>query len=376
MRQPLTTPLAGESLNLPDHTQLPDSDDNFVKNFQEHPQSIILTTSIEPLLKEIHPSGDYCIGQDSGIYWRFTEPPEKGVEAPDWFYVPGVPSRLKGQLRRSYVLWKEKVPPLIVIEFASKNGKEEKDSSPPPEGNEIDPETNKPKKAGKFWVYEQAVKVPYYAIFNSFKGTLEVYHLQRKRYKEKKANRRGHYAIPEMGIELGILYDHQNPPTPWLRWWDEKGSLLLTGNERAEQAEGIAIRERLAKEQEREAKEQAEAIATREREAKEQAEATAIRERLAKEQEQEAKEQAEAIAIREREAKEQAEAIAIREREAKEQAEAIATREREAKEQAEAIAIREREAKEQAEAIATRERQQKEKLVAYLHSLGIDPEKI
>jgi len=70
VRQPLTTtqngttPLAGESLNLPDHTQLRDSDDNFVKNFQEHPQSIILTTSIEPLLKEIHPNGDYCIGQD------------------------------------------------------------------------------------------------------------------------------------------------------------------------------------------------------------------------------------------------------------------------------------------------------------------------
>ena len=32
-----------------------------------------------------------------------------------------------------FSLLKEKVPPLIVIEFASKNGKEEKDSSPPPE---------------------------------------------------------------------------------------------------------------------------------------------------------------------------------------------------------------------------------------------------
>jgi Uma2 family endonuclease len=64
---------------LPDHTQLPDSDDNFVKNFQEHPQSVILTTSIEPLLDKIHPDKDYCIGQDIGIYWRFTEPVGKGI---------------------------------------------------------------------------------------------------------------------------------------------------------------------------------------------------------------------------------------------------------------------------------------------------------
>lgn len=28
---------------FPDHTQLPDEDGTFVKNFQEHPQSIILT---------------------------------------------------------------------------------------------------------------------------------------------------------------------------------------------------------------------------------------------------------------------------------------------------------------------------------------------
>ncbi|MFO7090179.1 transcriptional regulator, partial [Arthrospira platensis PCC 7345] len=31
---------------LPDHTQLPCEDGTFVKNFQEHPQSILLTDSI------------------------------------------------------------------------------------------------------------------------------------------------------------------------------------------------------------------------------------------------------------------------------------------------------------------------------------------
>jgi hypothetical protein len=53
---------------FPDHTQLPGSDGTFVKNFQEHPQSILLTDSLLPTLQKLHPDGQYCIGQDSGIY--------------------------------------------------------------------------------------------------------------------------------------------------------------------------------------------------------------------------------------------------------------------------------------------------------------------
>jgi Uma2 family endonuclease len=106
-----TTNLPTSGISLPDHTQLPESDGTFVlakrtvgQNFQEHPQSILLTESIKPVLQKIHPDGQYCIGQDSGIYWRMTDPPERGAEAPDWFYVPNVPPSLNGQMRRSYVL--------------------------------------------------------------------------------------------------------------------------------------------------------------------------------------------------------------------------------------------------------------------------------
>ena len=112
---------------LPDHTQLPESDGTFVENFQEHPQSILLTESIEPILQQLHPDGQYAIGQDSGIYWRLTDPPERGAEAPDWFYVPKVLPTLDGQMRRSYVLWQEIVSPLIALEFVSGNGEEERD---------------------------------------------------------------------------------------------------------------------------------------------------------------------------------------------------------------------------------------------------------
>jgi Uma2 family endonuclease len=108
-----------EVTHLPDHTELPESDGTFVKNFQELPQSIILTDSLRPILQRIHPDGRYRIGQDCGIYWRLTDPLERGAEAPDWFYVPNVPPLLNGEVRRSYVLWKEYVAPLIVLEFVS-----------------------------------------------------------------------------------------------------------------------------------------------------------------------------------------------------------------------------------------------------------------
>lgn len=207
--------------SLPDHTQLPDSDGTFVKNFQEHPQSILLTQSIWPILETIHPDGQFCIGQDSGIYWRITEPPEKGAEAPDWFYVPDVPPTLNGIPRRSYVMWQEIVSPLIVLEFVSGTGAEERDLTP---------------YKGKFWVYEKAIRVPFYGIYEVKKASVEMYALLEGHYQLMEPNERGHYPIPPLGVEIGIWQgEYQNQNFPWLRWWNEQGNLLLTGDERAEQ---------------------------------------------------------------------------------------------------------------------------------------------
>jgi Uma2 family endonuclease len=221
----IDTSLVVES-TLPDHTQLPDSDGIFVKNLQEHPQSILLTDSIQPILQKLHPDGKYCIGQDSGIYWRITEPPERGAEAPDWFYVPNVPPTLNGQMRRSYVLWQEYVAPLIVLEFVSGDGSEERDKTP---------------ITGKFWVYEQAIRVPFYGIYEVKKAAVEVYQLVRGKYEPLPTNERGHYPIEPMNVELGIWQGcYQNVELPWLRWWDNQGNLLLTGWERSQQAEARA----------------------------------------------------------------------------------------------------------------------------------------
>ena len=78
---------------LPDHTQLPAEDGTIVHNFEELKQSMLLTDCLEPVLERLHPDGRYCIGQDTGIYWRLPapgEPPGEAAVAPDWFYVPGV----------------------------------------------------------------------------------------------------------------------------------------------------------------------------------------------------------------------------------------------------------------------------------------------
>jgi Uma2 family endonuclease len=233
---------------FPDHTQLPDSDGTFVKNFQEHPQSILLTDSIGPVLERIHPDGQYAIGQDCGIYWRETEPPEKGAEAPDWFYVANVPPNLDGEIRRSYVYWKEYVSPLIALEFVSGTGEEERDRTP------LNRSADAPRqKPGKFWVYEQILKIRYYGIYDIQTGHLEVYQLDNPgHYQQLEPNERGHYPIFALGIELGLWQgSYQNQTQLWLRWWDDQGNLLLTGAERAELAQHREETERRRAETER-----------------------------------------------------------------------------------------------------------------------------
>ncbi|MBD1833645.1 Uma2 family endonuclease [Cyanobacteria bacterium FACHB-472] len=217
-------------VTLPDHTQLPESDGTFVKNFQEPPQGDLLTHTIEPVLQQIHPDGQYCIGRDSGIYWRITEPPERGAEAPDWFYVPNVPPTLNGQYRRSYVLWQEYVAPLIVLEFVSGDGSQERDRTP---------------ITGKFWVYEQAIRVPFYGIYEVNLARVEVYQLINGRYHVMQPNERGRYLIEPLGVELGIWQGrYTNMEFPWLRWWDAQGNLLLDGTEIAQLAQSQLEEER------------------------------------------------------------------------------------------------------------------------------------
>lgn len=133
------------------------------------------------------------------------------------------------------------------------------------------------------------------AIFDAWKDILEVYHLVDGRYAKMEPNERGHFAIAPMAVELGLQQQvQQHEMTTWLRWWDADGNLLLTGDERALQAEVIA--------------DQQKAIANQANLAKQEAEVIADQQRMIADQATIAQQQAEAIANQERQQKEKLEA--------------------------------------------------------------------
>jgi len=83
-------------------------------------------------------------------------------------------------------------------------------------------------------------------------------------------NDRGHFAIAPMGVELGLILENG---VSWLRWWDESGNLLLTGDERAIAEKQARLDAEAIAEQATLAQQQAEANANRERQQKENLEA-------------------------------------------------------------------------------------------------------
>ncbi|MEZ4866712.1 MAG: Uma2 family endonuclease [Caldilineaceae bacterium] len=207
--------------HMPDHTELPEEDGTFVKNFQEHPQSILITESLWPILQKLHPDRQYIVGQDNGIYWRLTDPYLAGAVSPDWFYIPDVAPTLDGQMRRSYVMWYEPVSPFIVMEFVSETDGRERDTTP---------------YEGRFWIYERVIRPIYYIIYKVDNAQVDVYHLIDGRFQPIRPNERKHFEIPQLGIEMGIWRGkYKNVNLPWLRAWNLEGNLLPTAEERAAQ---------------------------------------------------------------------------------------------------------------------------------------------
>ncbi len=154
------------------------------------------------------------------------------VKAPDWGYIANI-SITREEVIRSYTPQLQGEIPTIVMEFLSDT-----------EGGEYSTKPTYP--PGKWFFYEQVLQVPYYAIFESREGALEVYLLDKwKQYQLQKPDNNGRYWIEGMRLYLGVWEGTRERRTGyWLRWWNEDGELLLWSLEKAERERGRAEEEK------------------------------------------------------------------------------------------------------------------------------------
>jgi Putative restriction endonuclease len=147
------------------------------------------------------------------------------IKAPDWVYVATVLNPEPTKTRKSYTPNLEGDIPSLVIEFLSDE-----------DGEEYSVRRNSP--IGRWFFYEQILKVPTYVIFEPEGGLLEVYRLNKGRYELEMPDPNGRHWIEAMGLFLGtwrgLKIDRNGY---WLRWWNAQEELLPWGTEKVEQVQ-------------------------------------------------------------------------------------------------------------------------------------------
>jgi hypothetical protein len=169
------------------------------------------------------------------------------LKAPDWVYVSRT-NEIKKE-RKSYTPNLEGEIPTVVMEFLSNT-----ETQPNVQGEEYSSKPTYP--PGKWFFYEQVLKVPIYVIFEPDSGLLEFYRLLEERYRLELPDENGRHWIEGIGLFLGPWQGEKEGRTGyWLRWWDSDGNILPWAveqadfeHERAEQEHQRAEQERLEKE--------------------------------------------------------------------------------------------------------------------------------
>jgi Uma2 family endonuclease len=233
----------------PEEPGLPDE-------FHDFQPKLLRETCVPPT----YPITELFMGADLNLYYDGKHP--QWYKRPDWFLVLGVaPATRQEELRWSYVVWQEGINPFLVVELRSP-GTEDEDL-----GRKVR-EIGKPPT--KWEVYERVLRIPIYVIFDRYENQLEVFVLERGRYRQLDlATPRFWFAELELG--LGIWQGaYQGAEGQWLRWYDQAGNWIPTlaeqakqerqraeqADQRAKQADQRAEQERQRAEQERQRAEQ------------------------------------------------------------------------------------------------------------------------
>jgi Uma2 family endonuclease len=150
---------------------------------------------------------------------------------PDWFLVVGGSRLYRGQTSRSsYVMWDEKVPPVLMLEFIS----------PGTEGEDLGRFAPKPptraygKPPIKFDVYEQILQAPNYVVYNETTAELRCFRLINGAYQLQPLSPANPLCwIPETDLGFGLWQgEYRNNQQTWLRWCDRARTFFPTAAER------------------------------------------------------------------------------------------------------------------------------------------------
>ena len=198
---------------VPDANQLITENDSPLDNFaSEKQQRLLVGTLYSSLQNKI-----LLAAANVGIYYTDFQPPI----VPDVFLSleVQVPQNWWEKQNRCYMIWRFGKPPEVAIEIVSNK-----------KGNEL---------GEKLEIY-QRMRVSYYIVHDPTKQLgekeLYIYELRGMRYFETSETWLGQV---NLGVTLwdGVFEGRQDT---WLRWCYQNGSILLTGDERANNAEQCA----------------------------------------------------------------------------------------------------------------------------------------
>lgn len=195
---------------MPDVSNLVTEDDTPVDNLPSEKHQRLLTT----VLYTNKPGEKFIAAANVGIYHTYKQPaivPDVFVSlnvevAESWWEKP----------HRCYLMWLFGKPPEVVIEIVSNQ-----------EGGELDK---------KFQIYEQ-MRVSYYVVYDPShqlsEKVLRIFELRGLRYFETEVT---WLEQVQLGLRLWEG-EFENKVDTWLRWCDQEGNILPTGDEKALNAE-------------------------------------------------------------------------------------------------------------------------------------------
>ena len=230
-----------EYRQLPTAEDLPDSDETPVDNELQNDIPNILLNLLRSIWGD---RKDWFWGVDMYFYYEpnIEEPEKSKAIVPDAFLALGVKRRTNEGGRLSYVLWQERVLPILALEVISKKYNSEYE--------------------GKLLKY-QDLGILYYVVYNALSGrrglyknhqSLEVYKLINGKYEllsPVSLLQEGGKMVWMPEIELGIGCERGisgNWEREWVYWYDSHSVRCLTAEERAKNAENLANQERQQKE--------------------------------------------------------------------------------------------------------------------------------